>query len=494
MKKYLTVFFALAFFSFLGSCESGDDSSPSPPDKEKGDDSEIVVNPVSDLMAAETENPNELLLSWNNPSDEKLVRVEISYTLEGSDGQSPVVQQEKVSPGKKGTSLLKFSVYGKYLISATAIDNYGRRSVPVTITGTPSKTGFDWVSLADSCTFVLIEQFMNKKKGTFWISPKKLDSSAFNIYWQQAHAIDVLVYSYERIKDVDPQLAAIYCEYFDLWFKNKGNNYHHDPNDETGFLNPFTDDMCWICLTLIHFSEATGDDKFVEMARKVYDTHIIRRAWKDEKGTGLPWQSNEKGRNACTNAPGCLVAAKLYKKYSDEKYLADAKMLYDFIDVNMITKLGDGRVEEPPLTYTQGTFGEACRQLFHITNEEKYMRMSEKVIKYATTSKRCLQDGILREEGTSMDQSIFKAVFAPYAMNLALDADCSITTRTHLKSFLKENARRLRDSMDEKKWPEMYCNFFWGTPFTGEVASMGAQTSGASLMESVARMFLNENQ
>ena len=48
----------------------------------------------------------------------------------------------------------------------------------------------------------------------------------------------------------------------------------------------------------------------------------------------------------------------------------------------------DGRVEEPPLTYTQGTFGEACRQLYHITQESKYMDKAKQVINYAATSDR----------------------------------------------------------------------------------------------------------
>ena len=51
--------------------------------------------------------------------------------------------------------------------------------------------------------------------------------------------------------------------------------------------------------------------------------------------------------------------------------------------------LGDGRIEEPPLTYTQGTYGEASRQLYHITNEKYYLTCAEKVISYVTTSDRC---------------------------------------------------------------------------------------------------------
>ena len=348
----------------------------------------------------------------------------------------------------------------------------------------------DWTAVADSCTFVLVEQFMNKEKGTFWKSPKNVSGGSYNIYWQQAHAMDVIVYAYERIKNKNPELADTYENYFRLWLKNKANNYNHDKNDETGFLNSFTDDMCWICLTLIHMSEATGDDIYINMAKTVYDTHIITRARTDAKGTGLPWKSNDESRNACTNSPGCLIAAKLYKKYGTENYLNDAKMLYDYIVKNLLK--GDGRVEEPPLTYTQGTFGEACRQLYHITQERQYMRKAEEVINYTMTSDRCLQNWILRDEGTSMDGSIFKAVFIPYAVNLALDEKASDYVKKRIILFLQDNATVLWNNLDRSLYPEMYCNYYWGKVFpSGDIASMGAQTSGASLMEGVARMLAN---
>ena len=348
----------------------------------------------------------------------------------------------------------------------------------------------DWTAVADSCTFVLVEQFMNKEKGTFWKSPKNVSGGSYNIYWQQAHAMDVIVYAYERIKNKNPELADTYENYFRLWLKNKANNYNHDKNDETGFLNSFTDDMCWICLTLIHMSEATGDDIYINMAKTVYDTHIITRARTDAKGTGLPWKSNDESRNACTNSPGCLIAAKLYKKYGTENYLNDAKMLYDYIVKNLLK--GDGRVEEPPLTYTQGTFGEACRQLYHITQERQYMRKAEEVINYTMTSDRCLQNWIVRDEGTSMDGSIFKAVFIPYAVNLALDEKASDYVKKRIILFLQDNATVLWNNLDRSLYPEMYCNYYWGKVFpSGDIASMGAQTSGASLMEGVARMLAN---
>lgn len=350
---------------------------------------------------------------------------------------------------------------------------------------------FKWANLADSCTTVLINQFMNKPKGTFWATPANESNNSGNIYWQQAHAMDVVIYSYQRIKDKNPSLADTYENYFKLWYDNKANNY--DKGDTkygtTGFGNRFTDDMCWICLTLIRLSEATGDDTYINMAKTVYDTQIITRAWEDEKGKGLPWKelSVDKTRNACTNAPGCLVAAKLYLKFQDAKYLTDAKILCAYVNANILKS--DYRVGEPPLTYTQGTFGEACRQLYHITQEQSYMAIAEQVISYAFTSTRCTNKGFLRDEGTDMNQSIFKAVLIPYAVNLVLDDAASGTVRNTLTLKLQDNAEALRKNMDRTQWPAMYCNYYWGSSFnSANIASMGAQASGASLMEGVARL------
>lgn len=347
---------------------------------------------------------------------------------------------------------------------------------------------------ADTLTTCLISQFMNVSKGTFFAIPRdrpdRVSASTY-IYWQQAHAMDVVIYAYERLLETKPSLAATYKRYMESWYKNHANNWYHDSNDPTGFLNEFTDDMCWICLTLIHMGEALEDTKYTEMAKTIFDSYVVPRGWTDDEDYwGLPWKSNDKGRNACTNAPGCLVAARLYTYTGDKSYLDIAIELYDFWTHVMSVELNnDGRVEDPPLTYTQGTFGEACRQLYHITGEQKYMAMAQKVIWYACSSGRCVDRGILRSEGESMDQSLFKAVLIPYAVNLVLDEACRSTYRTNITKFLIKNADTLWENLFIEDYPKIYCNYYWAEPIDQtKVPSMGAMASGASLIENVARM------
>ena len=350
-----------------------------------------------------------------------------------------------------------------------------------------------WAALADSCDYVLIEYFFNKNKGFFWSTPQDIADASAYIYWQQAHAMDVIIAAFNRIKDTDINLAESYKGYMKLWYENFGHNYNTSRRGEGfhgGFFNQYTDDMCWICLTLCHISEALGDDTFMDTARQVYDSYIITRIISDEKGSALPWTNidGKQNRNSCTNAPGCCLAAKLYAKYGDEKYLADAQMLYDYMVANNVKS--DYRCEEPPLSYTQGAFGEACRLLYHITSESSYLYMAYNVVNYAFSSTRCTAGGILRSEGTSMDQSIFKAVLLPYALNLAKDEALDEFSRNTLKEHILRNAEALYESLDRTTYPQMYVSYYWGnvwTPSDGApYASMGAQVSGCSLLEAAA--------
>ena len=350
---------------------------------------------------------------------------------------------------------------------------------------------------ADSMTNAFIESFMIKNKGIF---NDRYQTYAFNAYWTQAHAIDVIIYGYERHKGIDTQLANKYKNYMTLWYNNKANNYAGASTSDGSyrmFENPFTDDMCWITLALFHMYEATGTTKYLTAAKNVFDQYIIKRAKEDEAtgGLWLPWNTDEgSGPNACTQSPATLIAAKLYQKYGTAKYLEYAKKLYTYTAKKIV--FSDGRVEDPPLTYTQGTFGEACRILYHVTDEaaaikNKYKSLAYTYLNYAFTSGRCTNgQNILRHEGTDGNQSIFKAVLIPYAVNYVLDEDMTTANRTNLCKLILKNTSTMWKNLDLSRYPLVFCNYDWTKPYTGEDsdASMGAMCSGSSLMENSARM------
>lgn len=397
------------------------------------------------------------------------------------------------------TNMKRYFLFGLTALMLLACGNSGIEPVNPSNGGgttpvTPVTSKDNWGALADSCTHVLVSQFLDKTTGTFWSTPGDVAHSSQFIYWQQAHALDVLLWHVERTRTKDPNLAAIYLDYAAKWVQNYANNYngtYRGTGSYGGFFNQWTDDMAWICLTLLHLAEVSGTASCADTAREVFDRYIWPRRVASAKYPGqygLPWTDRDEDQNnlnACTNAPSCLVAALLYKRYKEAGYLDAAKTLYNYCIANMPDA---ERVEDPPLTYTQGTFGEACRQLYHITGEKAYMDKAGTVFAYAFTSNRCTTDGILRHEGEDMDQSIFKAVLIPYAVNYVLDDKADTRTAQTIREKLLLCAKTLAKHFDRSRYPHMYCDYYWGTTFSGTTASMGAQASGASLMEGVARL------
>jgi len=107
--------------------------------------------------------------------------------------------------------------------------------------------------------------------------------------------------------------------------------------------------------------------------------------------------------------------------------------------------------------------------------------------KYMNTSEL---NNILRDEGSSGDQSIFKAVLIPYAVNYVLDEDMTATNRKNIFNYILANTKMMWSNLDLSRYPIVFCNYSWRYPYTGtdENASMGAMCSGTSLMENTARM------
>ncbi|MCD7968972.1 MAG: alpha-1,6-mannanase [Alistipes sp.] len=375
-------------------------------------------------------------------------------------------------------------------------------------TRTVTADNWTWTEAADSSIFVLTDQFLNKNRGIFWKSPNNINANNSNLYWQQAHAMDVLICSYLRIRDRNPDLASEYEKYFGLWYENKANNYDRNSNqygyqdDPTGFQNRFTDDMAWICLTLLNLTEATGNTEYRETARTVYDNYIVTRGWEDDRGWGIAWKDpqffpNETTRNACTNTPAAIIALRLYHIYGQAEHLEQATRLYDFCTSVILQP--NGKVGTPyGLTYTQGTFMEMCRLYYHITGDNQAMDNAVLAAKYTMdpAGDCCNAQGFLRDEGQDENNSFFKAVLVPYIINLANDEATPSDLAQEIKDFLLYNATSLWfDKVDRTIYPTMFFNYGWGAgiyPYDGikdsKPGSCGAQTSGTALMEGMTRI------
>ena len=242
----------------------------------------------------------------------------------------------------------------------------------------------DWAEAADSVSTAFIERFYcssnrNGADGVFSYSEYNNQNNNGNCYWQQAHAMAAMVDYYNRIKLTDPDQAALIRSYFKRWYDKRGNNYegNYEWRGQSGFGNNFTDDTLWITIALLQMYDATGDETYYNAAKQTWDDCVRPRFALNEYGW-LPWKMTNLGANSCTNGPGAIASAML-AQYAKEagnieeynRYLEESQTCFD---QNIHAMNDDGTLDNPPLSYTQGTCMEAGRLLWKLTGNEGYIQ------------------------------------------------------------------------------------------------------------------------
>lgn len=353
---------------------------------------------------------------------------------------------------------------------------------------------YDWDAAADSAVNVLVDRFMDKNTGTFWTISDNVDPelSTFN-YWPQAHAMDVIVDAYLRIKDSDPERAGQYEKYMASWHKNRANNYN-GPD----YYNAYTDDMEWIVLTLLRMYEATGVQEYFDFARDTYDKWIITRWTDDENGGGIRWSLDAgNSKNACSNGPAAICAMRLYGFTSEQKYMDDAVKIYGWLSENLYNpstgmvadNMTGGKVNGGALSYNQGTFMGAAHLLYKATKDSRYLAEAMKAARHQMDSRST--DGIMNAEAdkANSDNALFKGIFIRYATLMVNDTVFDFRFREELKRYISQNAITCwSDGIDKSEGSDMFFNYDWRSPYTGENGYLNPQVSATTLIEAMTRL------
>ena len=353
---------------------------------------------------------------------------------------------------------------------------------------------YDWDAAADSAVNVLVDRFMDKNTGTFWTISDNVDPglSTYN-YWPQAHAMDVIVDAYLRIKDSDPERAGQYEKYMASWHKNRANNYN-GPD----YYNAYTDDMEWIVLTLLRMYEATGVQEYFDFARDTYDKWIITRWTDDENGGGIRWSLDAgNSKNACSNGPAAICAMRLYGFTSEQKYMDDAVKIYGWLSENLYNpstgmvadNMAGGKVNGGALSYNQGTFMGAAHLLYKATKDSRYLAEAMKAARHQMDSRST--DGIMNAEAdkANSDNALFKGIFIRYATLMVNDTVFDFRFREELKRYISQNAITCwSDGIDKSEGSDMFFNFDWRSPYTGENGYLNPQVSATTLIEAMTRL------
>lgn len=332
----------------------------------------------------------------------------------------------------------------------------------------------DWAAAADSSATVLVNSFWNAGEKYFnYDSNGKIDFH----YWPQAHALDVLIDAYLRTGD------NTYKNYLDQWFegvKIKNGNT---------FDNYFYDDMEWIALAMLRAYDATKDDKFKDAAIQVWG--YIKTGWTEQVGGGIAWNKERKSKNACSNGPACILAARLYQRFGNEEdkewaqkiynweksvlFNANTGAVYDNIDVET------GEIQRDwVFTYNQGTFIGSAVELHTIMGERAYLNDAVRAANY--TIGTLVDNSILKSEGTG-DGGLFKGIFIRYFTDLIQQERLDTGDRRRYIQFMKYNAETLWLQGTAK--PAVLFGPDWRNK-PASLTGLTEQLSGSMLIEAMA--------
>jgi len=334
----------------------------------------------------------------------------------------------------------------------------------------------DWTLAANSSSQALINQFWNAD-GKYFNTNNNGDNS-FQ-YWPQAHALDVLIDAYERTNDQN------YRNYFDQWFEGvkikNGNTFQND----------YYDDMEWNALAILRAYDVTKDEKFKNAALQIWE--YIKLGWNENAGGGITWKKGmEYSKNACSNGPACILAARLYQEFGDESNKEWALKIYNwekstlfnanngivYDNINSET----GKIQEWIFTYNEGTFIGSAVELFKIFNEKAYL--NDAVLAADYTISTLVDNSILKSEGTG-DGGLFKGIFIRYFTQLIQQNRLDATAKKRYLQFIKHNAETLWNEGTYK--PSTLFGPNWRVS-PGPTTGLTEQLSGCMLIEAAAML------
>ena len=361
-----------------------------------------------------------------------------------------------------------------------------------------------WHHMADGMTQSLIKSFWGAEfpgyeKRYYFNYGSNMSNMGTDHYWPQAHAMDVIVDAYMRTNDKQ------YLDIYPLWWKG-APKYNFSGRKEDPWWNVFVDDMEWMALAQIRMYESTGKKKYLKKAIQLYDQWIWSTWGPEDEAPwygGITWKTDvEKSKNACSNGPAALIAARIYKFYDQagikskkprEEYLNEAKKIHSWIKTTLFDQetgamadniARNGYIDRQWIfTYNQGTFMGAAHELYLITGDKTYLDDAIKSANYVVNVMSNNKGGVL-PDAEHGDGALFHGIFFRYFVKLVNDETLDTNIRkkyhnylTHLATVMAQNGINHNTMLYGGRW--------WQAPADGEDVGLTAHITGCMLMEAM---------
>jgi predicted alpha-1,6-mannanase (GH76 family) len=280
-----------------------------------------------------------------------------------------------------------------------------------------TRTPAQYAEFADWATQMLINNYFNEDFDVFNNQfPLNRNNQGGNNYWWKAHVVDSMIDAYERTGEQ---------YYMDMAMLAARRNI--EINDR-GLLNNFIDDMQWFALALLRIWDLTQIDQYLMYVNILWED--MQTAWWDDEIGGFGWERNQmRSRAACSNAPGAILAARLYQRFGNPEDLEWAIKAYNFVKDNLkdpetgliwdgLEVKEDGSLDINKnrfwmFTYNAGTYIGAAVELYQITGDEMYLKDAE-FTSNGALSRFIIHPSLIFRESGSGDGGLFRGIFIRY--------------------------------------------------------------------------------
>ena len=361
-----------------------------------------------------------------------------------------------------------------------------------------------WNKMADGMSQALITNFWGANfegypTRYYFNYGSNLSNMTTNHYWPQAHAMDVLVDAYMRTKDKQ------YKKLYPLWWQGAPEyNFAGKMNPKDAWWNVFVDDMVWIALAQIRMWESTGNTMYINKARQMYDDWIWTTWGPEDEAPwygGITWKTDVgKSKNACSNGPAALIAARLHRFYDKAKfkggkcksaYLNEAIKIYTW-EKNVLFDRKTGAVYDNInrrgfiqknwiFTYNIGTFLGAAHELYLATGDKQYL--DDAVLAASYVINNMTHNGVLND-ATEGDGGLFHGIFFRYFVKLINEESLDMATRkrfhdwfTNLATVMAEEGVNHNTMLYAGRWRK--------APKDDEPVGLTPHLTGCMLMEAM---------
>lgn len=160
-----------------------------------------------------------------------------------------------------------------------------------------------------------------------------------------------------------------------------------------GESDRFYDDNVWLVLDFCESYRLTKNPEYLKKSIETWN--FVISGWDSELGGGIYWcEQKKESKNTCSNAPGSVLALKLYEATKDTSYFNWGVRIYNWTKTNLQdpddylyfdNKSLSGKIGRQKYTYNSGQMLQAAAMLYRLTGKKMYLDDAQQIARSAIT-------------------------------------------------------------------------------------------------------------